>query len=142
MGIEMPNWLSGLGQSGWIAIVLLITFVVIATTTVVMIWRLIRQTSHHQTRTEVEIDEPQPAAKPAPAPSQAPAPAPASKPAKAGAAAASRADEEVDPVAEAEVYITYGLYKQAITVLGKHLAQNPSDNRASEMLEKAMQKSE
>jgi len=48
-------------------------------------------------------------------------------------------EEEADPVAEAEVFLTYGLKEKAVEVLAKHLANNPSDAAAIDLLAKAKQ---
>lgn len=48
-------------------------------------------------------------------------------------------EEEEDPVAEAEVFLTYGLNDKATELLEKHLAQNPSDEAAKALLEKAQE---
>lgn len=46
-------------------------------------------------------------------------------------------EEEADPVAEAEIFITYGLNDKAVEMLEKHLANNPADEAAKEMLARA-----
>ena len=46
-------------------------------------------------------------------------------------------EEEADPVAEAEIFLTYGLNNKAVEVLAKHLETNPSDKAALALLEKA-----
>jgi hypothetical protein len=48
-------------------------------------------------------------------------------------------EEEADPVAEAEVFLTYGLKDKAIELLAKHLVDNPSDEAAKTLLEQAKQ---
>ena len=127
MNFDLPNWLSGLDESGWIAILLLVAFVIITSITVYMIWKLMRQTRRPARGIDIENAAPTPrttARKTAPGTPDTKVPA-----------------EDVDPVAEAEVFLTYGLYKQAIKVLEKHLVENPDDTRASEMLDRAIEQS-
>ena len=45
--------------------------------------------------------------------------------------------EHATPLAEAEVHIAYGNYKKAIKILEKHLAANPHDEEAHDLLNKA-----
>ena len=45
--------------------------------------------------------------------------------------------ENVDPLAEAEVYIAYGKNKKAIKIIERHLLSHPDDAKAMELLNKA-----
>lgn len=72
---------------------------------------------------------------PAPLPERKPAPKPAPVPEpEVNIAKKVLEEEDVDPVAEAEVFVTYGLNDKAIEVLERHLATNPTDEAAKKML--------
>lgn len=132
MKIDQFNWIAGLDQSGWIAVALYVIFFIIATITVVMMIKLYLDGKKYRHTKSLE-DIQQTASKPArPAPEKA---------------EVNNTDKEVNntdkedgysnPVEEAKVFLAYGLDKQAIDLLEKHLKENPSDETAREMLSKA-----
>lgn len=139
MNLDQFDWTAGLNQSGWIAAGLFVTFFIIAIIVITMILKLnadnkkqannktlkdlqeaaVKPESKarkvHQQKTK-KTDKP---ASPKPSSPKPPTPEPSS------------------PVDEAEVFITYGLNKQAIDLLEKHLEHNPADEAAKEMLFRA-----
>ena len=121
MKIDQLDWTAGLDESGWIAAILFIIFFFIVITTVVMMLKL-RDSDNSSGDKNKPFETPEDIAQPD---------------FKSPAKTSSKEDSNSSPIEEAEVFLTYGLNKQAIDVLEKHLKQNPSDQAAREMLERA-----
>lgn len=140
MKMNQFEWITGLDESGWIALTLFAIFVIITLTAVVMMLKLRKSlyTSEHKTPDEDEdlpLTVPR-QAKPAPSQPKKPAPTQSRKPAPAqpGADKTVINDSHANVIDEAEVFLTYGLHKQAIDLLEEHLAKNPKDPAARELL--------
>ena len=58
-------------------------------------------------------------------------------PVKTKAKSPEKKNDDTDPLEQAEVYITYGLHKQAVDLLKEYLEKNPADKTAIELLAKA-----
>jgi hypothetical protein len=125
MKIDQFNWMAGLDRSGWIAVGLFVIFFIIAMMTVIMIVKL-HMDGKKYPRTKPLEDLQQAASKPA-----------RPVPEKAEVKNTDEKDDYSNPVEEAKVFLDYGLDKQAIDLLEKHLEENPSDETAREILTKA-----
>ena len=129
MNIDQFNWLDGLDTAGWIAAALFTLFFIIAAVMIVMMLKMNAENKKDQEKKTLKksLKKSQVAAsKPArPAPVKTKTKSPEKK------------DDDTDPLEQAEVYITYGLHKQAVDLLKEYLEKNPSDKTAIELLAKA-----
>ena len=125
MNIDQLNWIDGLDQTGWVAVALFTVFFIIVVFMIVMMLRLNAENKRHQQKKSLK--ESQPAA------SKSARPAPA----KTEVKKTENKNDASNPLEEAEVFLTYGLNKQATDLLEKYLKKNPSDKTAREMLRKA-----
>ena len=125
MNIDQLNWISGLDQTGWVAVALFIVFFIIVVFMIVMMLKL--NAENKKDRQKKLLKESQAAA------SKSTRPAPA----KTEVKKVENKNDGSNPLEEAEVFITYGLNKQAADLMEKHLKKNPSDKAAIEMLAKA-----
>ncbi len=123
--MDQFNWIDGLDRSGWIATALFVVFFVIAAFTIAMMLKLNAENKKIQKKKSL---------KKSPAVTSKPT---RSTPAKAEAKNTEKKKEASSPLEEAEVFITYGLNKQAIDLLEEYLVEHPSNKTAREMLEKA-----
>lgn len=131
MNIDQFDWLSGLDESGWIAAGLYVTFFIITIVVIVMMLKLNADNKKIERAKSLKDLHPlasRPVTAPVPKPSVKPEPAKAIN---------EDTNESTNAIEEAEVFLTYGLHKQAADVLEKHLKENPSDKTAREMLDRA-----
>lgn len=119
---DFSNWTSGLGQDGWIAAALMLAFFVIIIVTIFLLWQL-KLTQHRQKKKKARPFTDQ-------------------EEQTALDNAANDNKDTASRVEEAEVFITYGLYPQAMEVLQKHLLTQPDDENAKALLEQARQLNE
>jgi len=122
--MDQFNWIKGLDQSGWVAAALFVVFFII---TVFVIVIMLKLNTENKNRKKKSLKK---------------SPAVTSKPARPVAAKTvakntGKKKDDSSPLEEAEVFLTYGLNKQAVGVLEKYLKENPSDKTAREMLKKA-----
>jgi hypothetical protein len=131
MDFNQFNWVTGLDNSGWIAAGLFVIFFIITLIVVIMMLKIRADNKKHQ-RTK-PLEDLEPAASKPTRPAAPPAPA------KAEVKNDKKEEEQSDPLEQAEIYLDYGLNKQAVDLLEKHLKENPSDKTARELLAKAQQ---
>lgn len=124
MNIDQLNWIDGLDQTGWIAVALFAVFFIIVAFAIAMMLKLNAENKRDQQKKSLK--ESQAAA------SKSARPAPA----KTEVKNTENKNEDSNPLEEAEVFLTYGLNKQAADLLEKYLEKNPSDRAAIEMLKK------
>jgi outer membrane biosynthesis protein TonB len=129
------NWLSGLDQTGWIAAALFAVFFIVAALTIAMMLKLNAENKKNKRNKTPEKPAEKPAVKPQPAAKQPAKPRP--KPVKAETRIPEKKDDDTSPLEQAEVYITYGLNKQAVDLLKDHLEKSPADKAAIELLARA-----
>ncbi len=123
--MDQFNWIKGLDQSGWVAAALFVVFFVIAALTIAMMLRLNAQNKKIQKKKSPKNPQ-----------SVTPKPTrPAAE--KTAVKKTDKKNDDSNPLEEAEVFLTYGLNKQAIDLLEKYLEKHPSDQPAVKMLAKA-----
>ena len=119
------NWLDGLDKTGWIAAALFAVFFIIAAVMIVMMLKM--NAENKKDKKKKTLKKSQPAAPETARP----------VPVKTKAKIPEKKKNDTDPLEQAEVYITYGLHKQAVDLSEEHLEKNPSDKTAIELLAKA-----
>jgi len=129
MNMDQLNWIKGLDQSGWVAAALFAVFFIISALTIVIMLRL--NAENKKARKKKSLKKSQAA------PSNTTRTAPVKSPIKPVVKNTEKEKDDSSPLEEAEVYIAYGLNKQAINLLEKYLKEHPSDKTALEMLKKA-----
>ena len=125
MNIEQLNWIDGLDQTGWIAIALFAVFFIIVAFAIAMMLKLNAENKRHQQKKSLKESQSAASKSARPVPS------------KTEVKNTENKNEDSNPLEEAEVFLTYGLKKQAADLLEKYLEKNPSDKTAHEMLRKA-----
>jgi len=127
MDFNQFNWISGLDKSGIIALGLFASFFIIAVITIFMVLKINAESKRRHQKSLAEDNQPTTST-----PSRRAPPKNKSK-------ISEKKSESSDPIEQAEIYLAYGLNKQAIDLLEEHLKKNPSDKTASEMLARAQQ---
>ena len=125
MDFNQFNWVSGLDKSGVIALSLFAVFFIIVLIIVFMMLKINTENKRSQ-QEKIDKDDQPTASKPTrPAPPKIESESPKIK------------NESSDPLEQAEIYLAYGLNKQAIDLLEEYLKKNPSDKNASKILARA-----
>lgn len=125
MNKDQFNWISGLDQTGWVAAALFAVFFILAAFTIGMMLKINAENKKDKKKKPPGKSKPV-ASKPA-----------RRVPVKPEAKSPEKKNDDTDPLEQAEVYLTYGLNKQAVDLLKEHLKNNPSDKAAIELLAKA-----
>ncbi len=123
--MDQFNWIKGLDQSGWVAAALFVVFFIIAAFTIVMMLKL--NAENKKIRKKKSLKKSQ----------VAPSKTTRAAPAKTELKNTGKKKDDSSPLEEADVFLTYGLNKQAIDLLEKYLEKHPSDQTAVKMLAKA-----
>jgi hypothetical protein len=129
MDFSQFNWVSGFDRSGIIALSLFAVFFIIVLIIVFMMLKINTENKRSQ-QEKIDEDDPPTASKPTrPAPPKI----------ESENESPKIKSENSDPLEQAEIYLAYGLNKQAIDLLEEYLKENPSDKNASKILAKAQQ---
>ncbi len=123
--MDQLNWIKDLDQSGWVAAALFVMFFIITALTIAMMLKLNKENKKEQKKKSLKKSQ------------VVPSNTTRTVPIKPAVKNAEKKKDDSSPLEEAEVYIAYGLNKQAINLLEKYLKEHPSNKTALEMLKKA-----